>query len=168
MNGKPRKRPAARILLALAISACSQRIYVPPPPAPAPAISPPPAVLPSGAIAPSARPAAPATREMRVLRNDEDKSRRGDLDLKINRLWMENGYTYASLTVTNTSGFELEEVTIKCTAFGAGHVNLDFREQTLLTSQDGPMRVGFTKTMKIRLERGGFEVRSMSCHARGW
>ena len=118
---------------------------------------------PTGSIVPP-----PALQEKRIYREEGDKSGRGDIDLRIERLWIENGFTYATVSVQNTSPYELEEITIKCTAFGRGAVNLDFREQTLLTRQDGRMMPGFQKTMKVRMARGGFSIREMSCSARGW
>jgi hypothetical protein len=61
----------------------------------------------------------------------------------------------------------LKEVSIKCRAIGAGHVNIDYKEQPLLTPADGPMPPGLTKSMKIRLERGEFAVKEMQCLAHG-
>ncbi|MGH7860486.1 MAG: hypothetical protein ACREQY_24410, partial [Candidatus Binatia bacterium] len=109
-----------------------------------------------------------AATEHRLLRNESAKSGRQEHDLRVDRRWQEQGFTYATLSVRNTSPYELEEITIQCTAVGRGHVNLNFREQTLLTRKDGPMGPGFAKTLKIRLERGGFSVREMTCTARGW
>lgn len=154
---------------------------VPAAPAPAPAAVPsvpapvsaaPVAAAPTTAPAASPRfavaaPPTPAVIERPIYRAEGEKVG-NDIDLRIERVWLENGFTFADLRVRNTSPYELEEITIKCTAFGKGHVNLDFREQTLLTRADGRMLPGFDKSLKIRLERAGFDVREMSCNAKGW
>lgn len=106
--------------------------------------------------------------EKRLLHSDADKSRTGELGLRIERIWSANGIHHAEVTVQNTSGFELDEITIKCTAFGPGRINLSFREQTLVRAKNGPIHPGFTKTMELDLASRGFEIRSMSCVARGW
>ena len=115
--------------------------------------------------APSPAPAGAV--EQPIFRAEGEKVG-NDIDLRIERLWLENGFTFAQLDVRNTSPYELEEITIKCTAFSDGYVNLDFREQTLLTRADGRMLPGFSKSLRIRFERGGFELREMSCTAKGW
>jgi hypothetical protein len=130
--------------------------------------------------APSAHVAAPAAgsiegtpppataREIPIFRDDAARSGRGEIDLRVENLWVEEDITYARVSVRNTSPYELEEITIKCKAFGQGLVNLDFAEQTLLTREEERMLPGFHTTMKIRLQRGGFAVREITCSARGW
>ncbi len=113
-------------------------------------------------------PGAPAAEEKHLLHSDADKSRTGELGLRIDRIWSESGVHHAEVTVRNTSTFELDEITIKCTAFGPGHINLSFHEQTLVSGKNGPITPGFTKTMDLDLATRGFEIRSMSCVARGW
>jgi hypothetical protein len=112
--------------------------------------------------------ADPGIEEKKLTHNEEDKSRTRELGLNVDRIWSESGMNWAQVTVKNTSVYALDEITIKCTAFGAAHINLSFHEQTLVSKKNGPIVPGFSKTMDLQLGGRGFEIRSMSCVARGW
>ncbi|MGH7860307.1 MAG: hypothetical protein ACREQY_23505, partial [Candidatus Binatia bacterium] len=143
------------ILVAAAalLPACSSGQHVAGPSARATLVAPPPQV------------AERVRDEMRLTRDLAEGAPGRRLDLKVERLWSENGATWATVSVRNTASFELVKITVDCTAFGPDETTIDVGEQTLHAPAEGPMGPGAAKTMKI-LVGSHEDLRSMSCEAR--
>lgn len=88
------------------------------------------------------------------------------IDLQVERLWSENGATYAMIRVQNTASFDLAKVTVDCKALGSNHDAFDLGERTVVSPADGLMAPGAAKTLRILVATQDREVESMSCEAR--
>ncbi|MGH7823107.1 MAG: hypothetical protein ACREQ9_25385 [Candidatus Binatia bacterium] len=114
---------------------------------------------------PPARLAERERNEMQITRDLTGRPASPRLDLNVERLWSENGVTWATLSVRNTASFELVKITVDCTAFGTDEVALEVGRRTLHAPGERPIGPGMAKTAKIFVGSQP-DLRSMSCEAR--
>lgn len=105
--------------------------------------------------------------ERRILRAEGEK-RGTDLAVKVERIWSEGADTYASLTVRNTSPWEIDEIDVNCTALGPNEKELSVQQRKLAATEKDPIRPGYSTTLRLVLDSAGSQIRALSCSARGF
>ena len=89
----------------------------------------------------------------------------GRLDLRVERLWSENGATWATVSVRNLASFDLVKVTVACSALGAGNPH-EIARHTVVAPGERPMQPGAEKIANLSLAANRPDLESVTCEAR--
>lgn len=84
---------------------------------------------------------------------------------EIDRVWVEHGYGIALVTYTNETSLTFERaVTIQCTALDHSGNKINISSNSFYASEHGPIRPGFTGTLKVYVKLNGAKMTDMKCN----
>jgi len=86
--------------------------------------------------------------------------------LKFDRFWEEHDFGYALVTYTNNTKATFNTgVTIKCIAIGKNGAKINTNRRSFYAHEYGPIKPGFSGTLKIPIRLYGLSLKSMKCKA---
>lgn len=91
--------------------------------------------------------------------------------VKIDRVWLDSNIDFFYVLVTYTNDTEKtfnNAVTITCFALDSKGNKLNSNHRSFFVHEYGPIKPGFTGTLKIPIELHGASAKSASCNCREW